>query len=97
MNKFESLIAEKPALKEKINAAGSADAAWKLIEQELPGYSQEEFAADLKSMKEASAELSEDQLSAVAGGVSTDDIYISDADFFEGVFGIFGKLFKLFK
>ena len=89
-NQFVKLITEKPELKEKLRSAKNVEEAYQLIAEHIPGYTKDQLEEDLKKIAPKTEELPDDQLEAVAGGVSMEDIYVSDADFFDFLFSIFG-------
>ncbi|WP_432650700.1 hypothetical protein [Huintestinicola sp.] len=93
---FEAL-GKNAELSKKFMEASSKEEAFEVVKDIIPGYTIDEMISELKDRKENANAVSDDELEAVAGGTSMDDIYISDEEFFSTLFKrgkwLIGKLF----
>lgn len=96
-SKLYEALGSNAELSKKFMEASSQEDAFAVVKDVIPGYTMDDMIAELKAAKENANAVSDDELEAVAGGVSTADIYISDEDFFNQLFEkatwIFKKIF----
>lgn len=85
-NRLSKVVKENKELQNELKNAKTKEEAFKLISPFIVGYTVDEMVKDLKAASSESA-LSDNELEAVAGGVSREDIYVSDQEFFESLFG----------
>lgn len=89
----EAIGADKE-LKDKFLNAESDTVAFDLIKDKIPGYTYDEFKAELKTLSDSrDGSVSDDELEAVAGGYRD----VSDGEFVESLFSYGKWIAKLFK
>jgi hypothetical protein len=90
--KLIEAIGDNKELKDKFVNAESDKAAFELVKDKIPGYTYDEFKAELKTLYDSrDGAVSDDELEGVAGGYRD----VPDEEFFESLFGI-GKLISKF-
>ena len=92
---FEAL-GKNAELSKKFMEASSKEEAFEVVRDIIPGYTIDEMISELKDIRENANAVSDDELEAVAGGISMDDIYIPDDEFIKELLDKLGGLFDKF-
>jgi hypothetical protein len=91
--KLVEAIGDNKELKDKFLNAESDTAAYDLIKDKIPGYTYDDFKAELKTLSDSrDGSISDEELDAVAGGYRE----VSNKEFVESLFSYGKWIAKLF-
>lgn len=84
--KLYEALCKNAELSKKFVEASSKEEAFAVVKDVIPDYTIEEMVAELKENQKKISVVSDDELESVSGGTSTEEIYISDEEFFKQIF-----------
>lgn len=84
--KLYEVLCKNAELSKKFVEASSKEEAFAVVKDVIPDYTIEEMVAELKENQKKISVVSDDELESVSGGTSTEEIYISDEEFFKQIF-----------
>lgn len=85
-DKLYEALCKNAELSKKFVEASSKEEAFAVVKDVIPDYTIEEMVAELKENQKKISVVSDDELESVSGGTSTEEIYISDEEFFKQIF-----------
>lgn len=84
--KLYEALCKNAELSKKFVEASSKEEAFAVVKDVIPDYTIEEMVTELKENQKKISVVSDDELESVSGGTSTEEIYISDEEFFKQIF-----------